>query len=330
LNWLLPNRNVTQLIEEKKPMETLAYLQLSQEQESSESKELTLDGLKFSGKLTGTLLGAAGAAFAVSIATSAPAQAYHGGYGDDCYDYDYGCGGYDVGYDYGCYDSGCGGYDVGYDYGCYDYGCGGYGGGHKVSYDYGCYDYGCGGYGGGHKVSYDYGCYDYGCGGYDVGYDHGCYDYGCGHEISYDYGCYDYGCGGYGGHEISYDYGCYDYGCGGYDVGYDHGCYDYGCGGYDVGYDYGCHDYGCGGGHPVAYGYGHGGYGGGCDDYCGVSQGYSVYDIQVALNYAGFPVHVDGVFGPQTEAAVLAFQASCGLIPDGIVGPATAHALGLY
>lgn len=225
-------------------METLAYLQLSQEQESSEGKELSLDGLKFSGKLTGTLLSAAGAAFAVSVATSAPAQAYH--------------------YDNGCYDYGCGGgYDVGYDYGCYDYGCGG---GYDVGYDYGCYDYGCGG---GYPVSYGYdkGCYDYGCGGYDVGYDHGCYDYGCG-----------------GGYEVSYDYGCYD------------SC------------------------EPVST----------CDDYCGVSFGYNVYDIQVALNYAGFPVAVDGVFGPQTESAIRAFQAHCGLIPDGIVGPATARALGLY
>lgn len=256
-------------------METLAYLQLSQEQESSEGKELSLDGLKFSGKLTGTLLSAAGAAFAVSVATSAPAQAYH--YDDGCYDY--GCGGYDVGYDHGCYDYGCGGYDVGYDYGCYDYGCGG-----------------------GYPVSYGYDeCYDYGCGGYDVGYDHGCYDYGC------------------GGYPVSYDYGCYDYGCG-HDIGYDHGCYDYGCGGgYEVSYDYGCYDP-CEPVHPVST----------CDDYCGVSFGYNVYDIQVALNYAGFPVAVDGVFGPQTESAIRAFQAHCGLIPDGIVGPATARALGLY
>jgi N-acetylmuramoyl-L-alanine amidase len=34
-------------------------------------------------------------------------------------------------------------------------------------------------------------------------------------------------------------------------------------------------------------------------------------------------VAVDGIFGPQTEAAVKSFQQSNGLAADGIVGPLT-------
>jgi peptidoglycan hydrolase-like protein with peptidoglycan-binding domain len=43
-----------------------------------------------------------------------------------------------------------------------------------------------------------------------------------------------------------------------------------------------------------------------------------VRQVQKILN-----VTVDGDFGPETEAAVLAFQHSAGLTPDGIVGPKT-------
>jgi peptidoglycan L-alanyl-D-glutamate endopeptidase CwlK len=58
--------------------------------------------------------------------------------------------------------------------------------------------------------------------------------------------------------------------------------------------------------------------------------GPDVRRLQRALKAAGFrPGRIDGDFGPHTEAAVLAFQRSAGLLADGIVGPRTAKALGL-
>jgi len=58
--------------------------------------------------------------------------------------------------------------------------------------------------------------------------------------------------------------------------------------------------------------------------------GATVKAIQRALRQAGFnPGPIDGEFGPQTQAAVLGFQAARGLVPDGEVGPKTAKALGI-
>lgn len=53
-----------------------------------------------------------------------------------------------------------------------------------------------------------------------------------------------------------------------------------------------------------------------------------VTKIQMALSAAGIsPGVVDGVFGPNTAAAVAAFQNVEGLVVDGQVGPETARAL---
>lgn len=58
------------------------------------------------------------------------------------------------------------------------------------------------------------------------------------------------------------------------------------------------------------------------------TQGDDVRSLQHKLFDRGFsPGTVDGIFGPGTEAAVLAFQKSRGLLADGIVGRETAAAL---
>jgi peptidoglycan hydrolase-like protein with peptidoglycan-binding domain len=52
-----------------------------------------------------------------------------------------------------------------------------------------------------------------------------------------------------------------------------------------------------------------------------------VVTLQKDLNAAGIRCTVDGVFGPATQAAVIAFQKAHHLTADGIVGPATWNAL---
>ncbi|MGE4272635.1 MAG: peptidoglycan-binding protein [Desulfitobacterium sp.] len=60
------------------------------------------------------------------------------------------------------------------------------------------------------------------------------------------------------------------------------------------------------------------------------SQGPSVVHLQQLLTSHGFsPGAIDGIFGPKTEAAVIAFQKSRGLAVDGIVGVRTWTALGV-
>lgn len=60
------------------------------------------------------------------------------------------------------------------------------------------------------------------------------------------------------------------------------------------------------------------------------ASGPAVKRLQQALAERGFdPGGADGVFGGGTEAAVMAFQRSEGLLPDGVVGPRTLAALGI-
>jgi len=68
--------------------------------------------------------------------------------------------------------------------------------------------------------------------------------------------------------------------------------------------------------------------GGGSDFLVLGDAGDSVSQIQTRLQALGYyQGGVDGVFGAGTEAAVIAFQSSQGLNPDGIVGTATRSAL---
>ena len=59
------------------------------------------------------------------------------------------------------------------------------------------------------------------------------------------------------------------------------------------------------------------------------SNGTQVKQLQRALTQLGYkPGTVDGIFGPNTEAAVMHFQTASKLAADGVVGPLTLAALG--
>lgn len=61
------------------------------------------------------------------------------------------------------------------------------------------------------------------------------------------------------------------------------------------------------------------------------SKGEAVKGLQNALKARSYDLGaVDGVFGPATEEAVKQFQRDAGLDDDGIAGPKTWEALGVY
>lgn len=60
-----------------------------------------------------------------------------------------------------------------------------------------------------------------------------------------------------------------------------------------------------------------------------LTQGDDVRAVQQAIARAGFALVADGVFGPATDRAVRQFQASRGLVADGIVGSRTRASLGV-
>ncbi|PSR15452.1 peptidoglycan-binding protein, partial [filamentous cyanobacterium CCP3] len=59
------------------------------------------------------------------------------------------------------------------------------------------------------------------------------------------------------------------------------------------------------------------------------TQGDDVRAVQQAIARAGFPLVADGVFGPATDRAVRQYQASRGLVVDGVVGSRTRASLGV-
>lgn len=60
---------------------------------------------------------------------------------------------------------------------------------------------------------------------------------------------------------------------------------------------------------------------------CFGNRGSAVVELQRMLTASGFPVAADGVFGRKTRDAVTGFQKVSKLTPDGIAGPATMSAL---
>lgn len=59
-------------------------------------------------------------------------------------------------------------------------------------------------------------------------------------------------------------------------------------------------------------------------------SGSDVMEIQAMLRKLGYRVAADGIFGPQTQRAVMEFQRNHGLYPDGVIGARTHAAMQRY
>ena len=60
-------------------------------------------------------------------------------------------------------------------------------------------------------------------------------------------------------------------------------------------------------------------------------SGTDVMEIQAMLQKIGYySGPIDGIFGPQTQQAVIRFQRNFGLTPDGVIGPNTYRAMERY
>ena len=55
----------------------------------------------------------------------------------------------------------------------------------------------------------------------------------------------------------------------------------------------------------------------------GLNFGSKVRRVQQRLIELGFKIGADGIYGSDTQGAVIEFQARCGLPADGICGPDT-------
>jgi hypothetical protein len=119
---------------------------------------------------------------------------------------------------------------------------------------------------------------------------------------------------------IGYPYDYY-YGYGYYPYGYDYYPYGYGYG-YDSGY-YGDSGYNYGDGEY----YGQGGYGSPDQYGDGDSSVAAAQERLARLGY--YRGRIDGVFGPETQRALIAFQRDRGLNPSGYLTQETRSALGL-